>query len=306
MLPDLVRRELLRELGLLPKRFELLGLIPDKIRKILAGTCFVLGAILASFVNANLTGTDGFFEMIIFLFGVFLLIISPFLWPWGSTAKDIKAYVDAQVTDEEQDRMWELSRYPRSNEGMELHQPDWSSIIRFADVGGWDFRVEHGLARGRNCGFIQVFSIEEGTEADDHILLFSFGPTNEGDYGDKKDLRQCIEMIAKGSDWGRYNDWWTNLFEFLVPEATYSEYNDRKKVVAVGQEYILSNCGFRFIDLGTELNVWEHCWETDETGCRLVPEYFSTYGTHSPMKPKILDATRSKITPADSSGFFNW
>ena len=52
--------------------------------------------------------------MIIFLFGVFLLIISAFLWPWGSTAKAIKTHVDAQVTDEEQERIWELSRSPGS------------------------------------------------------------------------------------------------------------------------------------------------------------------------------------------------
>ena len=95
--------------------FELLGFIPDKIRKILAGTCFVLGAILASLANANLTGTDGFFEfLILFPAAVFLLIISAFLWPWGSTIKAIKTHVDAQVTDEEQERIWELSRYPGS------------------------------------------------------------------------------------------------------------------------------------------------------------------------------------------------
>ena len=106
-----------------PSFVDLLDFIPDKIRKILAGTCFVLGAILASIgwvMNQALSErtstsmTDGFFEMIIFLFGFSLLIISAFLWPWGSTAKAIKTYVDAQVTDEEQDRMWELSRYPRS------------------------------------------------------------------------------------------------------------------------------------------------------------------------------------------------
>ena len=114
MLPDLVRFEVLRALGLRYSWFELLGLIPDKIRKILAGTCFVLGAILVSLANANLTGTDGVFEFLIFFPAVFLLIIPAFLWPWGSTAKAIKTYVDAQVTDEEQERIWELSRYPGS------------------------------------------------------------------------------------------------------------------------------------------------------------------------------------------------
>ena len=123
MLQDLVRFEVLRALGLRYSWFELLGLIPDKIRKILAGTCFVLGAINASIgwaMNQALSErtstsiTDGFFEMIIFLFGVFLLIISAFLWPWGSTVKAIKKHVDAQVTDEEQERIWELSRYPGS------------------------------------------------------------------------------------------------------------------------------------------------------------------------------------------------
>ena len=123
MLPDLVRFEVLRALGLRSSWFELLGLIPDKIRKILAGTCFVLGAILSSIVwamsqaqseRSSTSITDGILEVIIFFFGFSLLIISAFLWPWGSTAKAIKTYVDAQVTDEEQDRMWELSRYPGS------------------------------------------------------------------------------------------------------------------------------------------------------------------------------------------------
>ena len=114
MLQDLVRFEVLRALGLRYSWFELLGLIPDKIRKILAGTCFVLGAILASLANANLTGTDGFFEFLILFPAVFLLIIPAFLWPWGSTVKAIKTHVDAQVTDEEQERIWELSRYPGS------------------------------------------------------------------------------------------------------------------------------------------------------------------------------------------------
>lgn len=97
-----------------PSFVDLFSFIPDKIRYVLAGMCFVLGAILASIgwemnqallERTSTSITDGFFEMIIFLFGFFLLIISPFLWPWESTAKAIKTYVDAQVTDEEQDRM---------------------------------------------------------------------------------------------------------------------------------------------------------------------------------------------------------
>jgi len=97
-----------------PSFLDLFDFLPDKIRNILAGTCFVLGAILASIgweMNQALSErtsigiTDGFFELIIFLFGFFLLIISAFLWPWGSTAKAIKTYLDGQVTDEEQDRM---------------------------------------------------------------------------------------------------------------------------------------------------------------------------------------------------------
>ena len=140
MLQDLVRFEVLRALGLRSSWFELLGLIPDKIRKILAGTFFVLGAINASIgwaMNQALSERsstslgDGFFEMIIFLFGVFLLIISAFLWPWGSTAKAIKTYVDAQVTDEEQERIWELSRYPGSMDAAdtlaEMHEEESQS-----------------------------------------------------------------------------------------------------------------------------------------------------------------------------------
>ena len=131
MLPDLVRFEVLRALGLRYSWFELLGLIPDTIRKILAGTCFVLGAILASLAKANLTGTDGFFEFLILFPAVFLLIISAFLWPWGSTAKAIKTYVDAQVTDEEQERIWELSRYPGSMDAAdtlaEMHEEESQS-----------------------------------------------------------------------------------------------------------------------------------------------------------------------------------
>ncbi len=125
-----------------PSFVDLLDLIPDKIRKILAGTCFVLGAILASIgwvMNQALSErtstsiTDGFFEMIIFLFGFFLLIISAFLWPWGSTAKAIKTYVDAQVTDEEQDRMWELSRYPRSIDQEAIRLQNRGSDITFGE-----------------------------------------------------------------------------------------------------------------------------------------------------------------------------
>ena len=140
MLPDLVRFEVLRALGLRYSWFELLGLIPDKIRKILAGTCFVLGAINASIgwaMNQALSERsstslgDGFFEMIIFLFGVFLLIISAFLWPWGSTVKAIKKHVDAQVTDEEQERIWKLSRYPGSMDAAdtlaEMHEEESQS-----------------------------------------------------------------------------------------------------------------------------------------------------------------------------------
>ena len=140
MLQDLVRFEVLRALGLRYSWYELLGLIPDKIRKILAGTCFVLGAINASIgwaMNQALSERsstslgDGFFEMIIFLFGVFLLIISAFLWPWGSTVKAIKTYVDAQVTDEEQERIWELSRYPGSMDAAdtlaEMHEEESQS-----------------------------------------------------------------------------------------------------------------------------------------------------------------------------------
>ena len=144
MLQDLVRFEVLRALGVRSSWFELLGLIPDKIRKILAGTCFVLGAILSSIVWAMLQAQserssigigDGIVEVIIFFSGVSLLIISAFLWPWGSTAKAIKTYVDAQVdaqvTDEEQDRMWELSRYPGSMDAAdtlaEMHEEESQS-----------------------------------------------------------------------------------------------------------------------------------------------------------------------------------
>ena len=97
-----------------PSFVDLLDFIPEKIRKVLAGTCFVLGSVLASIgwvMNQALSErtstsiTDGFFEMIIFMLGFFLLIIFAFLWPWNSTAKAIKSYVDAQVTDKEQDRM---------------------------------------------------------------------------------------------------------------------------------------------------------------------------------------------------------
>ena len=146
MLPDLVRFEVLRALGLRSSWFELLGLIPDKIRKILAGTCFVLGAILSSIVwamsqaqseRSSTSITDGILEVIIFFFGFSLLIISAFLWPWGSTAKAIKTYVDAQVdaqvTDEEQDRMWELSRYPRSMDQEESRLQNRDSDITLGE-----------------------------------------------------------------------------------------------------------------------------------------------------------------------------
>ena len=106
-----------------PSFLDLFDFLPDKIRKIIAGTCFVLGAILASIgweMNQALSEqshsgiSHGFFELIVFMIGSFLLMIFAFLWPWNSTAKAIKKYLDAQVTDEEQDRMGELSGYPGS------------------------------------------------------------------------------------------------------------------------------------------------------------------------------------------------
>ena len=94
-----------------PSFLDLFDFLPDKIRKIIAGTCFVLGAILASIgweMNQALSErtsngiSDGFFELIVFMFGFFLLMIFAYLWPWNSTAKAIKTYLDAKVTDEEQ------------------------------------------------------------------------------------------------------------------------------------------------------------------------------------------------------------
>ena len=71
------------------------GLIPDRIRKILAGTCFVPGAILTSIgwvmgrSNQACTScaqsiSDGFMELLMIVFGVFLMYISLCLWPWNS------------------------------------------------------------------------------------------------------------------------------------------------------------------------------------------------------------------------------
>ena len=69
--------------------------IPDRIRKILAGICFVPGVILTSIgwaidqSNQACTScaqgiTDGFMELLMIVFGVFLVIISLCLWPWDS------------------------------------------------------------------------------------------------------------------------------------------------------------------------------------------------------------------------------
>ena len=137
---------------------------------------------------------------------------------------------------------------------MELNESSWSPIFRFSEVGGWDWVVTRGIPDRRGCGFIQVFSFEEGLGGGEPILLFSFGPTSDWDYGDDKNLRQCIDMLG-GSDWTQYNEWWTKLFEFLKPDARYSDYKVRKKVVAVGGEYIGTHCGFRFINLGSRLGV---------------------------------------------------
>ena len=73
------------------------GLIPDRIRKILAGTCFVPGAILASIGWAtdqactfcSGSTSDGFLELLMMIFGVFLMYISLCLWPWGSYEEEI-------------------------------------------------------------------------------------------------------------------------------------------------------------------------------------------------------------------------
>tara|TARA_B000000532_G_scaffold104001_2_gene83526 strand:- start:122 stop:415 length:294 start_codon:yes stop_codon:yes gene_type:complete len=72
-------------------------LIPDRIRRILAGTCFVPGALLTRFgwaMNQSLSerGTtsmyDGFWEMIMFFFGIILMYISLSLWPWNSYVEE--------------------------------------------------------------------------------------------------------------------------------------------------------------------------------------------------------------------------
>jgi len=68
------------------------GLIPDRFRKILAGTCFVPGAILASIGwameqaggPANSRGGGGLIELLMIVFGIFLMYISLCLWPWAS------------------------------------------------------------------------------------------------------------------------------------------------------------------------------------------------------------------------------
>ena len=71
------------------------NLIPDRIRKILAGTFFVPGAILASIgwameqsqqaCTSCAQGTlDGFLELLMMVFGVILMLISLCLWPWSA------------------------------------------------------------------------------------------------------------------------------------------------------------------------------------------------------------------------------
>ena len=68
------------------------SLIPNRIRKILAGTCFGLGAILASIGwameqtggPANSRAGGGLLELLMMVFGVFLIYISLCLLPWGS------------------------------------------------------------------------------------------------------------------------------------------------------------------------------------------------------------------------------
>ncbi len=68
------------------------NLIPDRIRKILAGTCFVPGAILASTGwameqtggPANSRAGGGLLELLMLIAGVFLMYISLCLWPWSS------------------------------------------------------------------------------------------------------------------------------------------------------------------------------------------------------------------------------
>ena len=68
------------------------SLIPDRIRKILAGMCFVPGAILASIGwameqtegPANSRAGGGLLELLMMIFGVFFILISLCLWPWAS------------------------------------------------------------------------------------------------------------------------------------------------------------------------------------------------------------------------------
>ena len=68
------------------------GLIPDRIRKILAGMCFVPGAILAGIGwameqtegSANSRAGGGLLELLMMVFGVFFILISLCLWPWAS------------------------------------------------------------------------------------------------------------------------------------------------------------------------------------------------------------------------------
>ena len=75
------------------------GLIPDRIRKIIAGFCFVPGAILTSIgwamdqsnqacTSCSRSITDGFLELFMMVSGVFLMLISLCLWPWDSYEKE--------------------------------------------------------------------------------------------------------------------------------------------------------------------------------------------------------------------------
>ena len=72
------------------------NLIPDRIRKIIAGICFVPGAILTSIGwwmeqtggPANSRPGSGFIELMMMVFGVFLIFISLCLWPWSDDEEE--------------------------------------------------------------------------------------------------------------------------------------------------------------------------------------------------------------------------